>query len=216
MPSLKLGDIAPNFVQETTAGRVDFHEWKGSSWAVLFSHPADFTPVCTTELGEVSRLKAEWAKRNVKVIGLSCDTLESHKGWIGDIKETQGHALNFPLIADADRSVALKYNMLDETNKDAAGLPMTVRSVFVVDGSHKIRLVLTYPASTGRDFSELLRAIDSLQLTDECKVATPVNWRWGGECVVLPSIKTADAKKIFPKGIRELKPYLRMTPQPKL
>ena len=175
--------------------------------------PSDFTPVCTTELGEVAKLKAEWEKRGVKVIGLSCDTLESHKGWIGDIKETQGHELNFPLIADADRSVATAYGMLDQDNKDAKGLPMTVRSVFVLDASHKVRLIITYPASTGRNFNEILRAVDSLQMTDNHKVATPVNWKSGDDCVILPTIKGEEASKLFPK-IKELKPYLRMVPDP--
>ena len=208
--ALHLGDLAPDFTQESTEGPIHFSEWKGNSWAILFSHPADFTPVCTTELGMVARLKPEFDKRNIKPIGLSVDPLESHVRWVGDIAETQGTPLNYPLLADADRSVATLYDMLVP---DAAATA-TVRSVFIIDPAGKIRLTLTYPASTGRNFEEILRVIDSLQLTDSHRVATPVNWRSGDDCVVLPAIKNEEADKLFPKGYKELKPYLRMTPDP--
>ncbi len=208
--SLRLGDKAPDFTQDSTEGKIAFHDWIGDSWAVLFSHPADFTPVCTTELGRVAHLKQEFDKRNVKVIGLSVDSLESHKGWANDIEETQGAALNFPLLADEDRSVSELYDMI-HPNAEATA---TVRSVFIIDPNKTVRLMLTYPASTGRDFGELLRVIDSLQLMEYEKVATPANWKSGEDVVVLPAISNEEADKLFPKGYKELKPYLRITPQP--
>ncbi|MBI5949867.1 MAG: peroxiredoxin [Chloroflexi bacterium] len=209
--TLRLGDPAPDFTQDSTEGPIHFSEWKGNSWAILFSHPADFTPVCTTELGMVAKLKPEFDRRNVKPIGLSVDPLESHVRWVGDIAETQGHALNYPLLADGDRKVAKLYDMLQD---DAPGTT-TVRSVFIVDPKGNIRLTLTYPASTGRNFDEILRVIDSLQLTDDYRVATPVNWESGDDVVVLPAIKNEEADKLFPKGYRQVKPYLRITPDPK-
>jgi alkyl hydroperoxide reductase subunit AhpC len=205
--ALRLGDKAPDFVQESTQGTIRFAEWRGDSWTVLFSHPADFTPVCTTELGMVASLKPEFDKRNVKVIGLSVDPVESHAKWAADIEETQKHALNFPLLADADRSVARLYDMLEAD----AGPTATVRSVFVIDPRGTVRLTLTYPASTGRNFDELLRVIDSLQLTDSNRVATPANWQQGDEVVILPAISNEEAATLFPQGYRELKPYLRLT-----
>jgi alkyl hydroperoxide reductase subunit AhpC len=209
--SLRLGDTAPDFTASTTEGPISFHSWIGNDWAVLFSHPKDFTPVCTTELGEVARLKPEFAKRGVKVIGLSVDPADSHKEWAKDIHETQGHALNFPLIADADRKVSDLYDMIHPNANDT----LTVRSVFVIDGNKKIRLILTYPASTGRNFAEILRTIDSLQLTDKHKVATPVNWQHGDDVIIVPSLTDDEAKKRFPDGWRTVKPYLRIVPQPK-
>jgi thioredoxin-dependent peroxiredoxin len=209
--ALQLGDTAPDFIQDSTEGALRFHEWAGASWAVLFSHPKDFTPVCTTELGEVARLKPEFEKRNAKVAGLSVDPLGSHRTWSADIAETQGTALNFPLIADADRKVADLYGMIHPNANDT----LTVRSVFVIDPSKKIRLILTYPASTGRNFQEILRTIDSLQLTDTYKVATPVNWRPGDDVIIVTSVTDpAELKQRFPKGWKELRPYLRVTPQP--
>jgi len=208
--SLRLGDVVPDFTQDSTKGSISFHDWVGDGWVVLFSHPADFTPVCTTELGMVASLKPEFEKRNVKVIGLSVDPKDSHEKWAKDIAETQGSELNFPLLADADRKVAELYDMI-QPNADAT---MTVRSVFIIDPNKKLRLTLTYPAATGRNFDELLRVIDSLQLTDNEKVATPANWKDGDDVVILPSISNEDADKLFPKGYKELKPYLRMTPQP--
>jgi alkyl hydroperoxide reductase subunit AhpC len=208
--NLQLGDQAPDFTAQSTDGEIRFHDWLGDNWGVLFSHPKDFTPVCTTELGEVARLKPQFDQRRVKVLGLSVDPLESHRGWAGDIAETQGQALNFPLVADPERKVADLYGMIHPHADDTA----TVRSVFVVDPKKKIRLVLTYPASTGRNFLELLRAIDSLQLTDGYSVATPVNWQWGEDCIIAPSVSDADARARFPKGYRQVKPYLRITPQP--
>ena len=205
--TLRLGDKAPDFTQESTAGTINFSEWRADSWAVLFSHPADFTPVCTTELGMLTRLKSEFDKRGVKVIGLSVDPLASHDKWSHDIAETQGMAPNFPLLADADGKVAELYDMIHPQASSTA----TVRSVFVIDQNGTIRLMLTYPAATGRNFEELLRVIDSLQLTDRQKVATPANWKAGDEVVVLPSISNAEADKLFPQGYRTLKPYLRMT-----
>lgn len=211
--TLRLGDIAPDFTQDSTEGPISFHAWAGNSWAVLFSHPRDFTPVCTTELGEASRLKPEFAKRNVKVIGLSVDPLKDHQAWSADILETQGCALNFPLLADADKKVANLYDMIHPNANDT----FTVRSVFVIDPSKKLRLTLTYPASTGRNFSELLRVIDSLQLTDHYKVATPVNWKNGDDVIIVPSLKDdAEIARLFPKGYRAVKPYLRITPQPNI
>ncbi|WP_374306919.1 peroxiredoxin [Dongia sp.] len=208
--SLRLGDTAPDFEQDSTDGRIKFHDWIGNSWAILFSHPKDFTPVCTTELGEVARLKPEFDKRNTKVIGLSVDGLKEHQGWIGDIKETQGHALNFPLLADADRKVSELYDMI-HPNTDATA---TVRSVFIIGPDKKVKLQITYPMSTGRNFDEIIRVLDSLQLTANFKVATPVNWRDGQDCIIPPSIPDAEADKLFPKGYKKIKPYLRVTPQP--
>jgi len=212
MSTLRLGSIAPDFTAETTEGTINFHEWLGEGWGVLFSHPADYTPVCTTELGYTAKLRSEFEARNVRVLALSVDGLESHKGWIGDIEETQGTKVNFPIIADEDRKVAELYDMIHPEADDK----LTVRSVFVVGPDKKIKLTITYPASTGRNFDEILRVIDSLQLTAYHKVATPVNWKAGDDCVIVPSISSEDAKEIFPKGFEELKPYLRMTPQPNL
>ena len=208
--SLQLGDIAPDFTQESTVGPIHFHDWIGSHWAVLFSHPADFTPVCTTELGEAARLKPEFEKRNVKIIGLSVDSLEKHRQWVGDIGETQGTPVNFPLLADADRKVSTLYDLI-HPNADTTA---TVRSVFVIDPNKKVRLVLTYPASTGRNFAELLRTIDSLQLTDKFKVATPVNWKHGEDVIITPAVSDEDAKLRFPEGWKTVKPYLRVVKQP--
>ena len=208
--SLQLGDVAPDFTQESTQGTIRFHEWLGNDWGVLFSHPADFTPVCTTELGMVAKLKGEFDKRNTKVIAMSVDPLEKHTGWVGDIEETQGARLNYPLIADADRKVSELYGMI-HPNADSTA---TVRSVFVIDPNKKVRLTLTYPAPTGRNFDEILRVIDSLQLTEYQKVATPVNWNDGDDVVILPSITNEQADEMFPKGYKEFKPYLRVTPQP--
>jgi thioredoxin-dependent peroxiredoxin len=210
--SLQLGDVAPDFTQDSSEGTIKFHEWAGDSWVILFSHPADYTPVCTTELGLVAKLKSEFDKRNVKTIALSVDSAESHNGWIGDINETQGTAVNYPILADADKKVSELYGMIHPNS--STGNTLTVRSVFIIDPNKKLRLTLTYPASTGRNFDELLRVIDSLQLTDHYSVATPGNWSDGGDCVVVPSIPTEEARMKFPKGITEVKPYLRMTPQP--
>jgi thioredoxin-dependent peroxiredoxin len=204
--ALQLGDIAPDFEAETTQGRIKFHDWLGSSWGVLFSHPRDYTPVCTTELGYTAKLKPEFEQRGVKVIGLSVDPLDAHEGWARDIAETQGHAVNFPMIADADRKVANLYGMIHPNASDT----FTVRSVFVIDPSKKVRLTITYPASTGRNFDEVLRVIDSLQLTDKHKVATPVNWKQGEDVIIVPSLKDEDAQKLFPQGWKALKPYLRL------
>lgn len=208
--ALRLGDAVPNFTAETTEGKIDFHQWLGNQWGVLFSHPADFTPVCTTELGVVAKLKPEFERRNVKVIGLSVDPLKSHEGWISDINETQNTKVNFPMIADADRQVALLYDMIHPE----ASATATVRSVFIIDANKKLRTTLTYPASTGRNFAELLRVIDSLQLTDSHRVATPANWQDGDDVVILPAIPDEEAKQLFPKGWKALRSYLRMTPQP--
>jgi len=208
--SLRLGDEAPNFTAQTTEGEINFHEWLGESWGVLYSHPADYTPVCTTELGMTAKLKDEFDKRNVKVIAVSVDDLDSHKGWVNDINETQQTQVNFPIIADENKKVASLYDMIHPNADDKA----TVRSVFIIGPDKKIKLTLTYPASTGRNFNELLRVIDSLQLTAYHQVATPANWEDGDDCVVVPSIKTEDIPAKFPKGFKEVKPYLRMTPQP--
>ncbi|HUZ44389.1 MAG TPA: peroxiredoxin [Acidimicrobiales bacterium] len=208
--SLRLGDEAPDFTADTTDGKINFHEYLGDGWGVLFSHPKDFTPVCTTELGEVARLKGEFEKRNTKVVGLSVDSVESHKGWVGDIKETQGHELNFPLIGDEDRKVANLYDMIHPNASDT----LTVRSVFVIGPDKKVKLIITYPASTGRNFQEILRVIDSLQLTANYSVSTPVNWNDGDDVIIAPAINDEDAKTKFPKGFKTLKPYLRLTPQP--
>ncbi|MCK6459343.1 MAG: peroxiredoxin [Planctomycetes bacterium] len=208
--TIRLGDIAPDFTAETTEGPIRFHEWKGTGWAVLFSHPKDFTPVCTTELGHVARIKGEFDRRGCKVIGLSVDPLGSHREWSRDIAETQGIAPNFPMIADPDRKVAGLYDMIHPNASDT----MTVRTVFVVGPDQKVKLTITYPASTGRNFDEILRVIDSLQLTAKHAVATPVNWRDGDDVIVAPALSDDDAKARFPKGFRKLKPYLRVTPQP--
>jgi alkyl hydroperoxide reductase subunit AhpC len=208
--SVQLGDQAPDFTAETTEGRLTFHPWKGSSWAVLFSHPRDFTPVCTTELGALAGLKGEFEKRNTKVIGLSVDPLSEHERWKHDIRDVTGHALNFPLIADPDRSVANLYGMIHPNASDTA----TVRSVFVIGPDHKVKLTLTYPASTGRNFQELLRVIDSLQLTATHAVATPADWKQGEDVIIVPAVTDEDAKKRFPKGFTAKKPYLRVTAQP--
>ncbi len=209
--AIRLGDIAPDFTAVTTEGTIKFHEWLGDSWGVLFSHPKDFTPVCTTELGSLAGLKKEFDKRNVKVIGLSVDPVESHARWAADIKETQGNALNFPVIADGDRHVSDLYDMIHPNANDT----LTVRSVFVIGPDKKVKLTLTYPASTGRNFAELLRVIDSLQLTAKYSVATPANWKHGEDVIIVPSVSNEDAKKKFPGGWRELKPYLRLVPQPR-
>jgi len=208
--ALQLGDIVPDFTQDSSEGPISFHQWVGDSWVVLFSHPADYTPVCTTELGTVASLKSEFERRNVKVIALSVDSAESHRGWINDINETQNTTVNYPIIADGDRKVSDLYGMIHPNSLNN----LTVRSVFIIDPNKKLRLTITYPASTGRNFNELLRVIDSLQLTDNYQVATPANWTDGGDCVVVPSIPTEEARSKFPKGVEEIKPYLRMTPQP--
>lgn len=209
--ALRLGDTAPDFTQESNEGMMHFYDWLGDSWGVLYSHPADFTPVCTTELGMTAKLKDEFEKRNVKVLAISVDTVESHRVWIDDINETQNTRVNFPILADPDRKVSMLYDMIHPNANNA----LTVRSVFIIDPQKKIRTTLTYPASTGRNFTEILRVIDSLQLTDNYSVATPANWQQGDECVIVPSLKDPIVlKEKFPKGYREVKPYLRMTPQP--
>ncbi|MBG4781168.1 peroxiredoxin [Pseudomonas aeruginosa] len=209
--SLRLGDIAPDFEQDSSEGRIRLHEWLGDSWGVLFSHPADFTPVCTTELGFTAKLKDQFAQRGVKVLALSVDPVESHLKWIDDINETQDTRVNFPIIADADRKVSELYDLIHPNANDT----LTVRSLFIIDPNKKVRLIITYPASTGRNFNEILRVIDSLQLPDEHKVATPANWEDGDEVVIVPSLKDEEEiKRRFPKGYRAVKPYLRLTPQP--
>jgi alkyl hydroperoxide reductase subunit AhpC len=208
---LRLGDIAPDFTAETTEGTIRFHEFIGDGWVVLFSHPKDFTPVCTTELGYMARIKPEFDKRGVKIIGLSVDPLGSHREWSNDIKETQGTAPNYPLIADPDRKVADLYDMIHPNALET----LTVRSVFIIGPDKKIKLMLTYPASTGRNFDEILRTIDSLQLTSKHSVATPVNWKQGDDCIIVPALSDEDAKNKFPGGWKALKPYLRLVPQPK-
>jgi len=210
--SIQLGQIAPDFEQESSQGKIKFHEYLGNSWGILFSHPKDFTPVCTTELGEVARLAPEWAKRNVKPLGLSVDTGERHEGWAADIAETQGQTLNFPVLADHDRKVSDLYCMVHPEADPA----VTVRSVFIIDPTKKVRLTLTYPPATGRNFAEILRVIDSLQLTDAHKVATPVNWKDGDDVIIVPAVSDEDAKIRFPEGFKTLKPYLRVVKQPKL
>lgn len=210
--SLQLGQIAPDFDQDSTMGQISFHRWLGDSWGILFSHPKDYTPVCTTELGEVARLKPEWDKRNVKPLGLSIDSADSHRGWDKDIEETQNVKMNFPVLADPDRKVANLYGMVHPE----ADPNVTVRCVYVVDPDKKIRLILTYPPSTGRNFDEIVRVVDSLQLTDAHKVATPVNWTDGSDVIISPSMSDADAKARFPNGFKTLKPYLRMVAQPPL
>jgi len=206
--SLRLGDIAPNFQAETTEGTIDFHQWIGDGWAVLFSHPKDFTPVCTTELGAVARSKSEFEKRNAKVIALSVDPIESHRGWIGDIEETQNCSVNFPMIADSDRKIADLYDMIHPNASETA----TVRSVFVIGPDKKIKLMITYPAGTGRNFEEILRVIDSLQLTAKHSVATPVNWKQGDDVIIVPAVSDEVARQKFPGGWTTLKPYLRVLP----
>ncbi len=210
MATLRLGDIAPDFTAESTAGTINFHEYLGNGWGVLFSHPADFTPVCTTELGATSKLKPEFAKRNVKVIALSVDPLPSHGLWIKDIEETQNTTVNFPIIADPDRKVAELYDMIHPN----ASEKFTVRSLFIIGPDKKVKLMITYPASTGRNFQEILRVIDSLQLTAEHSVATPADWKNGEDVVILTAVSDADADKKFPAGYKKVKPYLRITPQP--
>jgi len=209
---LKLGDVAPNFKAKSTEGELDFHNWLGEGWGVLFSHPADYTPVCTTELGTVAKYKAEFDKRNVKVAALSVDSLDSHNGWVQDINETQNTTVNFPIIADEDKNVAELYDMIHPN----ALSNLTVRSVFVIAPDKTIKLMITYPASTGRNFDELLRVVDSLQLTAYHKVATPANWNNGDDCVIVPAVATEQIAENFPKGYTEVKPYLRLTPQPNL
>jgi alkyl hydroperoxide reductase subunit AhpC len=209
MPIL-LGDTAPDFTQESTEGPIHFYDWAGDSWVVLFSHPKDFTPVCTTELGAVARLKPEFDKRNTKVIGLSVDPVSDHRGWTKDIEETQSVKLNFPLLADSDRKVSDLYGMI-HPNADNT---FTVRSVYVIGPDKKVKLMITYPQSTGRNFDEILRVIDSLQMTANHKVSTPADWKPGQDCIILPSISNDEAKSLFPKGWKELKPYLRLTPSP--
>ncbi len=208
--SLRLGDIAPDFKADTTEGPISFHEWLGDKWGVLFSHPADYTPVCTTELGATAKLQSEFEKRNVKVAALSVDGLESHKGWIKDINETQNTTVNFPIIADEDKKVAELYDMIHPN----ASEKFTVRSVFIIGNDKKIKLTITYPASTGRNFNEILRVIDSLQLTANYSVATPANWKDGEDVVITPAVKDEDIAAKFPKGYTRVKPYLRTTPQP--
>lgn len=208
--AIRLGDTAPDFTAETTEGTIRFHEWLGDSWGVLFSHPKDFTPVCTTELGECARIKPEFDRRNVKIIGLSVDPVDSHKGWAKDIEETQGAALNFPVIADPDRKIANLYDMIHPNASDT----FTVRSVYIIGPDKKVKLMLTYPASTGRNFDEILRVIDSLQLTSNYSVATPANWKDGDDVIIVPSISDEEAKEKFPAGWKPIKPYLRVTPQP--
>jgi alkyl hydroperoxide reductase subunit AhpC len=209
-PMLRLGDIAPDFTAESTMGPIRFHDWMGSGWAILFSHPRDFTPVCTTELGYVARMKPEFDRRGVKAIGLSIDPVDAHRGWSQDIKETQGHEPNFPIVADPERKVANLYGMMHPAHDEV----FTVRTVFVIDPQKKVRLMITYPQTTGRNFDEILRVIDSLQLTDAHKVATPVNWKPGEDVIIVPAVSDEEARSRFPKGWKALKPYLRLTPQP--
>jgi len=208
--ALRLGDPVPDFEADSTEGKIKFHEWLGDKWAILFSHPKDYTPVCTTELGYVAKIKPEFEKRGVKVIGLSVDPLKDHEGWINDINETQNTKVNFPMIADHDKKVSVLYDMIHPN----ASENFTVRSVFVIGPDKKVKLTLTYPASTGRNFDELLRVIDSLQLTANYQVATPVNWKTGEDCIITAAVPDADVPRKFPKGSRTVKPYLRYTPQP--
>lgn len=208
--SLQIGDLAPDFEAQTTIGRIRFYEWVGSHWSVLFSHPRDFTPVCTTELGYTERLRPQFEQRGVKVIGLSVDSIDDHERWADDIEATQGARPRFPIIGDADRTVASLYGMLHPK----ADTTFTVRSVFIIDPAHKVRATITYPASTGRNFDEILRVIDSLQLTDDHKVATPVNWQPGQDVIIVPSLSNEDARQLFPDGWNEQRPYLRLTRQP--
>ncbi len=208
--AIRLGDIAPDFEAQTTEGTIRFHEWLGNSWGILFSHPKDFTPVCTTELGEVARLKAEFARRNTKVLALSVDSVDDHRRWSGDIEETQGCRPDYPLIADPERKISQLYDMIHPNASDT----LTVRAVYIIGPDKKIKLTLTYPASTGRNFAEILRVLDSLQLTASHSVATPVNWKDGDDVIVVPSLSDEQARQKFPKGFRTVKPYLRITPQP--
>ncbi len=208
--TVRLGDLAPNFSVDTTEGKIDFYEWKGDSWAILFSHPKDYTPVCTTELGAVARIKGEFDARGTKVIGLSVDPLESHTGWVEDIEATQDVKLNFPLAADPDHKVADLYGMIHPNASDT----MTVRSVFIIGADHRVKLTLTYPASTGRNFREILRVLDSLQLTADYSVATPADWQDGEDVIIVPAVTDEEAKGRFPAGWRTVLPYLRVTPQP--
>jgi len=208
--TLQLGDIAPDFSANTTEGPIRFHQWLGSSWGVLFSHPKDFTPVCTTELGYTEKLRPEFERRGVKVIGLSVDPPDSHKRWCDDIEETQGARPRFPIIGDADKTVSNLYGMIHPKASDTA----TVRSVFIIDPAKKVRLILTYPASTGRNFDEIVRVVDSLQLTDRHKVATPVNWKQGEDVIIIPSVSNEEARKVYPQGWKEQRPYLRIVKQP--
>jgi len=210
--TLRLGDIAPDFTAETSEGKINFHEWLGNSWAVFFSHPRDYTPVCTTELGAVARIKGEFDKRNTKVIAISVDPLDSHAGWIKDINETQNTTVNFPIIADPEKKIANLYDMIHPNASDTA----TVRAVFIIGPDKKIKLQLTYPASTGRNFTEILRVLDSLQLTANYSVATPADWQHGQDCVIVPAVKDEEIPAKFPKGHKVIKPYLRTTPQPNL
>ena len=208
--AVRLGDVAPDFTADTTQGTVNFHEWKGNGWAILFSHPKDFTPVCTTELGAAAALKGEFEKRNCKMIGLSVDGVESHVRWEGDIKDVTGHQVNFPMIGDPEKKVADLYDMIHPNANDT----QTVRSVFIIGPDNKVKLTLTYPASTGRNFMELLRVLDSLQLTAKYSVSTPADWKQGEDVIIVPAVSDEDAKKKFPKGFVAKKPYLRVTPQP--
>lgn len=217
--SLRINDIAPNFTAKTTLGTIDFHQWIGDSWAILFSHPKDFTPVCTTELGYMAGLEKEFAHRNCKVIGLSIDPVDNHEQWAKDIEETQGHAVKFPIIGDTDLAVAKLYNMFpaDESGTSegrTAATNATVRSVFIIGPDKKIKLMMTYPMTTGRNFNEILRVLDSMQLTAQHKVATPVNWKKGEDVIIVPSVSDEEAEKLFPQGFKTLKPYLRITKQP--
>ena len=212
MSTLRLGDIAPDFTAQSSEGEIKFHEWLGDSWGVLFSHPADYTPVCTTELGTVAKYKPEFTKRNVKVIALSVDGVTSHHGWIKDINETQDTTVNFPIIADEDKKVSELYDMIHPNANDQ----LTVRSVFIIGPDKKVKLIIVYPASTGRNFNEIIRVIDSLQLTAYHKVATPANWKNGEDCVISPAVSNEEIPSLFPKGHKEIKPYLRTTPQPNL
>ncbi len=208
--TIRLGDTAPDFEAETTEGRIRFHDWVGDGWCILFSHPKDFTPVCTTELGYMARLKPEFEKRNVKIIGLSVDPVEAHQGWLRDIEETQGRRVNYPIIADSDRKVADLYGMMHPAHDEV----YTVRTVFVIGPDKKVRLMITYPQTTGRNFDEILRVVDSLQLTEKFKVSTPVNWKRGEDVIIIPAVTDEEAKERFPAGWKALKPYLRITPQP--
>jgi alkyl hydroperoxide reductase subunit AhpC len=207
--TVRIGDTVPDFTLPSTEGEIKFHEWKKDSWAILFSHPKDFTPVCTTELGTVQKYLPKFTERGVKPIGLSVDTVESHQGWVKDINETQDVTVAYPIVADADRKVAAQFGMLDQTNMDAPGMPLTVRAVYIIDTANKVRLILVYPASCGRNFDEIIRCIDSLQLTDNNKVTTPANWNKGDDLIVAPPVSTDDAKEMFGE-VRVIKPYLRM------
>ena len=216
---MKIGDTAPDFEAETTEGRIRFHDWVGNSWAILFSHPKDFTPVCTTELGYMAKIKPEFERRNVKIMGLSVDSTGDHKGWSKDIEETQGHAPNYPIVGDADFKISKLYGMLPadvegDPKKRTPADNATVRNVYVVGPDKKIKLILVYPMTTGRNFDEVLRVIDSLQLTSQYKVATPANWQDGQDCIITPAVKDEEIPALFPKGHRRVKPYLRYTPQP--